>query len=88
VKRVAIGLAVVTAIVALLYYATLAGADTECEVCMHYEGREACRSAVGVGREEAERTAIATACALVANGVTATIRCQGLEPVKLACRPR
>jgi len=87
-KSLAIGLAVVAAIVALLYYATLAGADTECEACMRYEGREACRTAVGVGREEAERTAVSTACALVANGVTATIRCQALEPVKLECHPR
>jgi len=88
VKSVAIGLAVVAAIVALLYYATLAGADTECEACMRYEGREGCRTAIGVGREEAERTAIATACALVASGVTETVRCQGLEPVKLECHPR
>lgn len=87
-KRVAIGFAVVAAIVAALYYATLAGADTECEACMRYEGREGCRTAIGVGREEAERTAIATACALVANGVTETIRCQGLVPVKLECRLR
>jgi len=88
VKSVSIGLAIVAAIVALLYYATLADADTECEACMRYEGREGCRIAIGVGREEAERTAIATACAMVAQGVTATIRCQGLEPVKLACHPR
>lgn len=87
-KRVSIGLAIVAAIVALLYYATLADADTECEACMRYEGREACRTAIGVGRDEAERTAVATACALVANGVTATIRCQGLDPVKLECHPR
>lgn len=87
-KNVSIGLAVVAAIVALLYYATLADADTECEACMRYEGREGCSTAVGVGRAEAEHTAVATACALVANGVTATVRCLGLEPVKLECHPR
>ena len=87
-KSVAIGLAVLAAIVALLYYATLVDADTECEACIRYEGREACRTAIGVGREAAESTAITTACALVANGVTASIRCQGLEPVKLECHPR
>jgi hypothetical protein len=88
VKQLAIGLAVTAAAVGLLYYATLAGAGTECEACMHYEGREACRSATGVDREEAERTAIATACALISNGVTATIRCQGLEPDQLECTTR
>jgi hypothetical protein len=88
VKQLAIGLAVAIAAVGLLYYATLAGASTECEACMGFEGREACRSATGVDREEAERTAIATACAMISTGVTATIRCQGLEPLKLECRAR
>jgi hypothetical protein len=88
VKQLAIVLAVAAAAVGLLYYATLAGAGVECEACMHYEGRQACRSATGVDREEAERTAIATACALISNGVTGTIRCQGLVPDKLECTAR
>ncbi len=87
-KQLAIGLAVAAAAVGLLYYATLAGAGTACEACMRYEDREACRSATGVDREEAERTAIATACALISSGVTDTIRCQGLEPLKLQCKTR
>ena len=87
-KRVAIVLAVIVAVVALLYSATLAGAETECEACMRYEGREGCRTATGSSRDAAEQAAIMTACALVANGVTATIACQGFEPVKLACRAR
>jgi hypothetical protein len=87
-KQWAIGLAVAAAAIGMLYYATLAGAGFECEACMRYEDRDACRSATGVDRDEAERTAIATACALVSNGVTATIRCQGLEPLKLECTAR
>jgi hypothetical protein len=87
-KRVAVVLAVVAAVVALLYSATLAGAETECEACMRYEGREGCRTATGSSRDAAEQAAIMTACALVANGVTATIACQGLEPTKLECRAR
>ncbi len=86
--RVVIGLAILIAVVALLYSATLAGAETECEVCMRYEGREGCRSATGADRDAAEQAAIMTACALVSNGVTATIRCQSLEPAKLECRTR
>jgi hypothetical protein len=87
-KSVAVVLAVVAAVVALLYSATLAGAESECEACVRYEGREGCRTATGGSREAAEQAAVMTACALVANGVTATIACQGLEPVKLACRAR
>jgi hypothetical protein len=88
VRNALLGIAIAAAAAAGLYSATLAGAATECEACMAYGGREACRSATGADREEAERTAIATACALVADGVTATINCQGLEPVKLECRVR
>jgi hypothetical protein len=87
-KQAVLVLAVIAGAVALLYYATLASAATECEACMHYEGREGCRTATGADRDEAERMAIATACAIVANGVTATIRCQGLEPAKLVCHTR
>jgi hypothetical protein len=85
VKQFVITLGVVIATAGLLYWATLAGAGTECEACMRYEEREACRSATGADRDEAERTAIATACALISSGVTGTIRCQGLEPLALRC---
>ena len=87
-KRVAAVLAVVVAVAAFLYSVTLAGAESECEACMRYEGREGCRSATGSSRDAAEQAAIMTACALVANGVTATIACQSLEPAKLTCRVR
>jgi hypothetical protein len=84
-KRLVLGLAIATAAVAALYAATLAGAGVSCEACVRWQGREACKSATGADREEAERTAISTACALVASGVTASIGCQGLEPVSLHC---
>ncbi len=87
-KRVIVVAAGIAVVVALLYSATLAGAETECEVCVRYEGREGCRSATGSSRDAAEQAAIMTACALVSNGVTATIACQSLEPTKLACRAR
>lgn len=79
--------AIGAAVVAGLYAATLAGAGFECEACVRWEGREACKSATGADREEAERTAISTACALVARGVTASIGCQQLEPISLTCTP-
>jgi hypothetical protein len=73
---------------AALWTATLSGAGTECEACVHWEGRDACKSATGATREEAERAAIATACALVAQGVTASVGCQGVAPASLRCAER
>ncbi len=85
-KRWLLGLGIAAAAVAALYAATLADAGARCEACVSFEGREACKSATGPSRDEAERSAIATACALVTGGVTQTIACQGLEPRSLDCR--
>lgn len=87
-KRVVVALVIAAAAVGALWAATLSGAGFTCEACVRFQGREACKSATGAAREEAERAAIATACALVANGVTATIGCQGLVPTSLACTQR
>jgi hypothetical protein len=88
VKRLLLGLAVAAAAVAALWAATFAGAGVHCEACMEWEGRQACKTATGADRAEAERTAIATACALIASGVTDTIGCQGVVPVSLECSER
>jgi hypothetical protein len=69
----------------LLWSATFAGAGVHCEACVVYEGRDACKAATGPTRDEAERAAIMTACALVSGGVTQTIQCQGLMPRSVTC---
>jgi hypothetical protein len=88
VKRVLLWLAIAAASGFVLYRATLAGAGFHCDACVRFEGREACKAATGPTRDEAERAAIATACALVSRGVTSTIACQALEPVSLTCEER
>jgi hypothetical protein len=86
VKRWLVGLGIAAAAVAALYAATVAGTGFRCEACVSYGGSDACKTATGPSRDEAERNAIATACALVTGGVTQTIACQGLEPVSLDCK--
>jgi hypothetical protein len=88
VKRLALGLVITAAAAAALYAATLAGVGVECEACVTYEGRQACKAATGPSREEAERSAISTACAVVTGGVTRSIECQRLEPLSLHCAER
>jgi hypothetical protein len=85
-KRWLVGIGIAAAAAAALYAATVAGTGVRCEACVSFEGRSACRTATGSSRDEAERAAIMTACALVTGGVTQTIACQGLEPVSLDCR--
>ncbi len=74
--------------IALLYAITLSQAVVECEACMAHEGRSLCRTAVAGDRAEAERLAVATACAPLAQGVTATLDCERSMPRSLVCRSR
>ncbi|RIL03099.1 MAG: hypothetical protein DCC71_15550 [Proteobacteria bacterium] len=80
--------AVVVAAAAVLWMATLSHVGFECEACVRWEGREACKRATGIDRTEAERAAITVACAQVASGVTAAVGCQGLPPLSLTCTER
>lgn len=58
----------------------LEGRRWRVEVCMEYRGRSACRTAAGATREEALRTAVDNACALLASGMTESIQCGRSEP--------
>lgn len=50
------------------------------EVCITFQGRQACRVASGPTQAEAIRTATDNACALVASGVTETMACGRTVP--------
>jgi hypothetical protein len=78
--------ALVAAVLAALYAATLAQAGSECNACLRFGGAERCATARAASREDAERAAIATACAAISGGVTATVQCEASEPVSIACR--
>jgi hypothetical protein len=61
-------------------------ARVECEVCIAYAGRSACRVAAARDRGEAAQAATTAACAVLSSGVTETVACQGTRPAKLFCR--
>jgi hypothetical protein len=77
---------VLTPVVAFVVYSSFRVSEIECEVCMRFEGGEVCRSASAALRDEALRSAIDNACALLTSGMTNTIRCQQGEPAKARCR--
>lgn len=79
-------LAVFTLIV-LLYAATQAQ-RFECEVCVVFHGRLACREAVGSSEAEATRTAHDTACSTIASGMTQIVSCGNTPPRSTTCRER
>jgi len=85
-KRTVLVLFSVAAVVGLLYAATLAQAGSECEACVEFGGRSACRTVVAAKREDAQQQAIENACALLTSGVTEVLACQRSEPASLRCR--
>ncbi len=56
-----------------------------CEVCITFEGREACRAVDGNTAEEARMAAVTNTCALLASGVTQVIACERTPPTKSSC---
>lgn len=85
-KTAKIGLGIAAALIAFIFYSTIGLDQVSCEVCVTFEGREACRSASGTTREEAIQTATNTACSLVAGGRDSMIACTGqITPKRITC---
>ncbi|MGH7788726.1 MAG: hypothetical protein ACRERC_17785 [Candidatus Binatia bacterium] len=72
---------------AFVVWSSFQVSDFECEVCMAFEGRDVCRTVTGKTELEGLRTGIDNACALLASGVTDSLRCQRTTPRKAQCRP-
>lgn len=74
-------------LVAVMILASLQGIrQATCEVCIEWNGQEACRTGEGRTEEDARRTATESACAVLASGMTERIRCASSPPTKLECR--
>ena len=67
----------------VIVYSTLSLARYECEVCVTFNGRSACRVAAGATREETIRTATDNACAFLASGRTDSMACGRTPPTSI-----
>lgn len=74
------------ALVYLSWTLILTGAKYECDICMMYNNKKSCQKVQGVERDDTIQQGISTACGGVANGMTETMDCQGVPPVKLECK--
>lgn len=86
-RNLVAALAVLAPIVAFVVYSSFQVSVVECRVCVRYDGREMCRAASAATRDEALRSAADNACALLASGMTETLRCHGGEPLSSECWP-
>ena len=60
----------------------------ECEACVAFEGRSACRTALGPDHAEASEAARRNACALLTGSVTEAFACGRVAPTSVDCQRR
>ncbi len=69
-------------------YRSLTIARYECDVCVTFGSQRVCRTAASGDRKAAIESAVTSACATLASGMTESIRCQNTPPDRLVCRPQ
>ena len=82
-------LALIAAIVLLLgglIYGTLSSVQTECDLCVEFNGQQQCRTGSGTDEADAKSAAQRAACAVMANGMAASILCENRIPTNVQCR--
>jgi hypothetical protein len=75
------------AIMGFVVWTSLDVGAVRCEVCIAFEGRQACRSVDAATEAEAHQGAVTNACALLASGVTQTLACERTTPLRVSCGP-
>jgi hypothetical protein len=73
------------AIIGVVVWTSLDVGAVRCEVCITFEGRQACRAVDGATADEARHSAINNACALLSSGVTQTMACERTKPTRMEC---
>lgn len=72
-------------VVGLVVWSSLHVGRVRCEICIAFEGRQACRAVDGASAGEARQSAINNTCAFLASGVTQTMACERTPPFKDEC---
>lgn len=71
-------------IIGLVIYSSFGNAGNRVEVCITFQGKQACRTARARDREAALRTATDNACAQLASGMDATNQCTHTAPDRVS----
>ncbi|HSR68955.1 MAG TPA: hypothetical protein VLU25_13540 [Acidobacteriota bacterium] len=78
-----VGLTLAVLFVAYLLWSSLGLDRVTVEICLDYNGNSACRTASGANQEEAVRTAVDVACAVLAAGRDDSIACNDTKPTSV-----
>ncbi|MDH3213929.1 MAG: hypothetical protein OEM05_15730 [Myxococcales bacterium] len=83
--RTLAGLLLAAAFLVALFFATRSETAVQCELCIDFGGRTACRTASAADRDAAVQGAMSTACAVLSSGVTQGLECSRTPPRSLRC---
>jgi hypothetical protein len=78
-------IALVLGFLAIVVYSALGQSRVTCEVCMSYQGRQACETTSAADEAEALTQATSSACSRISAGVTGTIQCNNSRPLSSHC---
>jgi hypothetical protein len=81
-----LALCALAALIGFVVYTSLQVGSVRCDVCIDFNGRQACRAVDGATERDALSAARTTACAQLASGVTETMACERTPPTKSSCR--
>jgi len=76
---------IVAGLVGFLTYEMLSLGQIECKLCIDFNGRRDCPTALGPNEEEAIAEAHRNACAKLSSGVTDTLACNRSERTQINC---
>jgi hypothetical protein len=71
--------------IGFLAYRTVAPVQSQCEVCLEFDGELVCRRGAGATEEEARRAAQESACGGNASGMSEMIACRAAVPARIDC---
>ena len=77
--------AVLLGLIGFVVWSSLHIGGVRCEVCIDFNGRQACRTVDGNTEQETREAAITNTCAFLASGVTQTVACQHTPPTRAEC---
>ena len=86
--KIGLGAAVIAVIMlVVIAFSVRAAFKEQCEVCISFRGRSACRAAYGKTQDEAIQTATNNTCAMISSGMTDSISCGKTPPQSVTCEP-
>ena len=85
-RNALVTLGVLLPVIGYVVWSSFQVSEFECEVCISFGGRDACRTVAGKTEEDSLRGAVTNTCALLSSGVTDTLRCERTTPRKAQCR--